>query len=555
MKCGFIRRKLFLLFLSSTLVSNGLDHQTRFWNIISDYITSYQKYYLQKNFPVSIPADEVTVQLGTELCPQEKQFRENRLKVVRENLKKYFDIDQPLSIGFCCSGGGNRAMIGTLGLLSGAIQTNLLDVTMYLAGVSGSTWAIVPYFYQLTVLSKDYQTACDDLYTYFLNQLSEGTRLCIDYCSPALLNYYENRDFLKDLVMRYGYSQDVTLVNLWGALIGHQSLSFLGENRFKQCWSMMVDQTLQANAPLPLCTAAFRNYTDYAFFETSPFEAGSKLLGYIPIQYLGSNFINRKLDLEGICPEYTLAFFLGLYGSSFASVVQDLYQMELSNFKQVNPLLVLYEKSNLEKSNTYKNWSLFNNWNLFNIFSIKNKIKSIIENVLQDYNFDLYATFPNYNPEALSNNEYLGLFDAGIGCNFPISAFTDRPERFLDIMIMYDSHPGSADVKTAYEYAVNCGVAMDIQMQNLSIDDLSKESMHVFNDPRSENYNASSVTILYFPTQNIDLSIPPYSTFNFKYEINEIEKLKKLMEYSLISNIENIRTIMKLIANKKYKGE
>ena len=147
----------------------------------------------------------------------------------------------------------------------------------------------------------------------------------------------------------------------------------------------------------------------------------------------------------------------------------------------------------------------------------------------------------------------LGLFDAGISCNFPIATLIDRPERAVDLIIMYDSHPGSADVQTAYDYAVSRGIPMDIQMKQMSIDELAQNPMTVFNDPRGTDYNASGVTIIYFPTRGIDVSSPPYTTFNFKYKADEIQKLGDLMEEALISNIENIKNIMKLIANKNIE--
>ncbi|KAG9330533.1 hypothetical protein JZ751_024012 [Albula glossodonta] len=39
------------------------------------------------------------------------------------------------------SGGGERAMVGLLGCLDQMGQDNLLDSTLYLCGVSGSTWS------------------------------------------------------------------------------------------------------------------------------------------------------------------------------------------------------------------------------------------------------------------------------------------------------------------------------------------------------------------------------------------------------------------------------
>ena len=77
--------------------------------------------------------------------------------------------------------------------------------------------------------------------------------------------------------------------------------------------------------------------------------------------------------------------------------------------------------------------------------------------------------------------------------------------------------------------------------------------MIVFNDPRTHEYVPSVATILYFPTQGIDIHEPPYTTFNFKYEVNDVEKLKNITEAALISNFEIIKDIMKLLT-QKYKN-
>ncbi len=549
MKSDELRSIVFLVLFGS--IAHGIhDYDTSkgLFDIFGQYITSLQQYYIRNTFPVVKPTNEIKVQFTTDLSQEEKLFLTNRDKKVRDSLQKYFEIDAPLTIAFCCGGGGNRSLIGLLGLLSGAAKTNVLDVTTYIAGVSGSTWAIVPYFYQTACMNKNNIDAISFLLDYYSSALSDGTRLYINnYYTPALLKFDQMDNFFKDLLIRYCYQQDISLVDLFGALIGQQCLGFLGEKALETHWSDMKTEALEGNAPLPLCTAAFNDNADYGYFEMSPFQSGNKKLGYIPTQYLGSKFTNYQLDMDGICPEYSLSFCLGMYGSAFAAVVQYLYQMQQFKNESVDALSFLSEAEYSKKYIRYKGW------NLFYTFSITNKIEEFIKTLLSKDNTDFYVHFSNYNPQALQDDPWLGLFDAGIGCDFPIAPLLDRPERNIDIIILYDSHPGSIDVQIAYDYAAHSGIYLDKAMKTMSINELAKESMFVFNDPRSVEYNPLEKTILYFPTQNIDISSPPYTTFNFKYEINEIKKLKELMENSLVSNIETIRSIMKLIAKKKIK--
>lgn len=519
-----------------------------FLDTISSYIFSYQKYLLKNEFPATQPKNEIKVSLGTDLCSQENIFLNNRLQKVTKTLHDHFEIDAPLKIAFCCSGGGNRAMIGMLGMLSAAAETNFLDATLYMAGVSGSTWAIIPYFYQQTCLEKNSLQAVTDLNDYFSTALSSGIHFCYEkYCTMALLPLNQADDFFKDLLVRYAYEQDISLVNLFGPLIAHQSLGFLGQKALHVTWSDLVFPALTGNAPLPICLAAFNDDPgSFAYFEMSPFESGNPKLGYIPTQYLGSKFVNLKLDNQGVCPEHSLGFYMGIYGSAFAAIAQQIYVSRCLKNRLIDPLLFLFEPSIVNSYNPNKFW------NPFASYSIKHKLEKIVTSlVLQDVD-DLYAFLPNYNSRVLDGNTTLGLFDAGIACNFPIAAFIDRPERKVDLIVMYDSHPGSTDVATVYEYAKAHGIPFDVRMKNLSINELAKDSMLVFNDPMSIDYHASVATILYFPTQGIDIDKPPYTTFNFKYEMNDIKKLKDIQKKSFISNFETIKKIMHLLSSK-YK--
>ena len=52
------------------------------------------------------------------------------------------DDDSLPRIGLCTSGGGSRAMLSSLGSLSSLQQQGLFDASEYIAGLSGSTWAM-----------------------------------------------------------------------------------------------------------------------------------------------------------------------------------------------------------------------------------------------------------------------------------------------------------------------------------------------------------------------------------------------------------------------------
>ena len=75
--------------------------------------------------------------------------------------------------------------------------------------------------------------------------------------------------------------------------------------------------------------------------------------------------------------------------------------------------------------------------------------------------------------------------------------------------------------------------------------------MSVFNDPRDEKYDKTKPTFLYFPTM-VNVQKPPYVTTNFKYSSKNIENLIDTMDTAFSSQVEDIKKIMKLVAQYRY---
>jgi hypothetical protein len=48
-------------------------------------------------------------------------------------------------VALCFSGGGHRALIGTVGFLDACKRVGLLDGTLHIAGLSGSAWAVATW--------------------------------------------------------------------------------------------------------------------------------------------------------------------------------------------------------------------------------------------------------------------------------------------------------------------------------------------------------------------------------------------------------------------------
>lgn len=505
-----------MVWMSSYAVARDIDENAqRFF--LSEKIQNY----IATWYPVTPPTSVISIQSDCSLCPEEKLFLQNRSVVTQQALQNYFSVNQPLRIGLCCSGGGNRAMIGMLGFLKGMHDTHLFDVLTYIAAVSGSTWLVAPVSYLLAqgYANSDVSILLQDISNFLSTALSLPIVEVDGYYAPAALPICSDMMVYHQLVQRYAYGQPITAINLFGPLVAEYALGLLEENRLTVLWSDIAQTVQNGTMPLPLCASIF-NKPDgsYGWFEMSPLQAGSVDLGYIPVAYLGSKFSQGVLQQECLCSEYPLSFFLGMYGSGFAAPLEEIWQ-------------------NIKKRNI--------------LTSIESYIHTCIYNVLQSQFPDSYAQFLNYSADiansTLYQQTYFGLFDAGIDSNFPIPTLFDRPERSVDLIFMYDSHPGDLQSLTnSMNYIQSHNLAIP-DLLSMTPEQLSQQSMTVLNDPRSSSYDASLITICYFPSVGIDVTTPPYGTINFKYTAEEIVTYSGQMEQAVISNIAEITSVMQLL--------
>ncbi|MEI7669561.1 MAG: hypothetical protein WCJ33_05730, partial [Pseudomonadota bacterium] len=538
-------------------LSDKMEHETlsELYNDRADYALKALKRTIRITIPVidkPLQKESVLVQSDINLSADEKEFLANRMPKVQKVLKENFDIEQPLRIAFCCSGGGNRAMIGTLGLFIAASRHKFLDASLYMAGLSGSTWTIVPwsYLYLKNIFaSKDFETTLKSM-QYSLAPALQGAGML----KPPFLKSDVTAGFSRSLSMRFAYDQHFSAVDIFGSLVGNYALNLVGSNRLNVTWSSIGDAAKSGRIPLPLASAAFnpgiKNDSKtgvgslYEWFEMSPFQAGSSVLGYIPTRWLGSGFRNGKIVSEFITPEYPISFYLGVYGSAFGLSLNDVVDKGLPESSFV--------VSGVKVAVPVDQW-----------------VKEIIQenfgkNAGSARSGKIHAKFPNFSagvlPSVLQNKKELGLFDGGIAFNFPLPLLLDRPERAVDVIIIYDSNPGDVAVfKDAEKY---------FKRKNIAIPDLSiittgdsarakkvllESVMTVFNDPRTVSYNSKVPTFIYFPTRPpIDISKAPFTTANFGYSMQDIKTLAGDMEQAFESQVSAMKNILKMVAQKRY---
>ena len=508
------------------------------------------KFAIRTTNPIIPPKDKVKVKTKIDLSSAEQQAMSNRMKKIKPILKKEFNIDQPLRMAFCCSGGGVRAMIGTMGIFQAAARAKILQSCLYMAGLSGSTWMIAPwsYLYLKNKLSKDYEKSLQQMVDNWKIVLNDPNmvKVASKVHTPANLIGKQATIFSLQVAVRLAYGAPITAVDIYGAMVGNFALHLVGDDRLKVEWSSVAQPLQNGEIPLPLCSAVFNGVqpedrltkNEYEWCEISPFEIGGTKMGYIPPQYLGSTFIGNKLDISDgqLRPAYPLAYLLGVCGSAFSINLNDLINKAVPNmvFKVENQRITLpidmWVRSTLDET-----------------FGTKGRFKR---------GDSLYALFANYSVDnsksVLYKQDMFELIDGGIAFNVPLPLLTDRPQRAIDLIIMYDSNPIDMEIFTEATkyYQKNSSIPVP-DMSKVTKKSLKKKVMSVFNDPRDEKYDKTKPTFLYFPTM-VNVQKPPYVTTNFKYSSKNIENLIDTMDTAFSSQVEDIKKIMKLVAQYRY---
>ncbi|KAI9019063.1 acyl transferase/acyl hydrolase/lysophospholipase [Hyaloraphidium curvatum] len=164
---------------------------------------------------------EASIRRGLELCEAEQQFRKDRLPLTHRAIEAFIGekIDNPEDVPIVAiggSGGGCRAMTYSAGAFSRFSELGVLDCATYLAGVSGSTWAIA------ACVANDYDF--DRMRVQLGHVLSQGM---VSF-SPWLAKAWVEILCGNPIVEKFLIPED-TLgpVDLWSALIAG---ALFGEN-------------------------------------------------------------------------------------------------------------------------------------------------------------------------------------------------------------------------------------------------------------------------------------------------------------------------------------
>jgi phospholipase A2 len=442
----------------------------------------------------------------TSLNPAEVTYSAARLSYVQNALTPNYSKRVP-KIAVCASGGGLRAMIGTLGFLQAMQEGELLDLTSYICGLSGSTWALSGWLQSGTSVSA-YLAALKP-------RLQQG-----------LLGNVSADLILKELVKKVRNYQSISLDDIWGSLIAQKVLSYGPQDDLTQ---IMVNNyvTLPADASLPLplysCVtplAASDNQL-YRWIEWTPFDVRCPFLKTaIPLSSLGSQFANGSVSYAS--SPLSLSTAQGIWGSAISADIQDALTAtseDVSGFEQTLLNFVEHE--------------LATDVILDDLTSVR----------------ALPAQLPNWNYQMANavaqQLDTLTLVDAGMLCNIPLPPVLD-PLRQVDIIVVVDltaTPDRSLELMTMQTYANNNGLPFPaINSQLLS----NVCSVH------PGNPDAGIPTIIYFPL----IANPTYSngwdpqtadftsTFNLQYTPEQIDLLSGLMHTAYMQNSSTIQAVI-----------
>ncbi|KAF9436779.1 hypothetical protein BGZ76_003010 [Entomortierella beljakovae] len=534
---------------------------------------------------------------GNDICPQETAFQVARRKKIKKAFAKLIGVkesevhesDIP-TIAIAGSGGGYRAMVSSLGYMTGAKKAGLFDCTMYMAGVSGSCWLIAQY---LTLGQRSFAKTLN----HFKQSLHVPVASYPSFIDTLLSNPGAIQLILEGIVQKYSKNRVLTLVDGFGTVLASRLLIHREKDADDESseWVDPLDFKLSQQSrwtnygdqPLPIYTVvshilpgsstppppdgniivddkiASGEEDDevshyYQWFEMTPYEFGSEeTSAWIPTWSFGRRFSEGK-SIERI-PETNLAILLGTFGSAFTATLADYY-------KEVRPIL---PKALSDSMDAY----------VEEFMDGMSQIHPLSPSCFPNPIYKLKDPAPE--AEAISHKKNIYLNDAGMDNNLPLYPLL-RPGRDVDVILAFDS---SADIDTVPwfektdEYVKRRGIERWPPISKTREGQLVKDKdgrrkmthVEVFHgivaEDRDADYigpgskdslsnqsiNVQPMTLIYFPLipnedyeKEFDPSTDPFcSTFNFEVKSDQVTLLAGLGEANFNKGLAEVKKVLK----------
>ncbi|KAF2426567.1 lysophospholipase [Tothia fuscella] len=408
---------------------------------------------------VNCPSDRPAVRGAGQLSENESSWLERRRNATIDPMKELlnrmsitgFDVNSWFNehssnasalpnIGLAVSGGGWRALLNGAGAVEAfdSRTTNstgagklggLLQSATYLSGLSGGSWLVGSIYVNNFTTVEALRREKDGSVYEFGNSVIEGP----DKSGSQILDsagYYSNLVSAVSGKRDAGFETSIT--DIWGRGLSFQLINAT-EGGPAYTWSSIAlgEDFQNGDMPLPIVIANGRRPgetlipANASIFEFNPWEFGTwdpTVYGFVPLQYLGSNFTNGIVPISDQCV-------VGFDNAGFVMGTSS---------------------------------SLFNQILLqVNSTSLPDTLKSVIDRIFSAIgkdNNDIAEYSPNpffkYNPGTNAGSEYdtLDLVDGGEnGENIPLHPLI-QPHRNVDVIFAIDS---SADTPYAWPNATS----------------------------------------------------------------------------------------------------
>lgn len=481
------------------------------------------------------------VRYSSALCPAELSYISQRLPRVRAALSKFLDMDLsalPLDkipkIGLACSGGGNRACIASLGVLTEMESHGLLDCVTFTAGLSGGAWLLT------------------HVYGSGANTVAEVRSALRDkFAKPFFTSNIFPDSVKKELAERLLQNNDLCLVDTYSWYLHHHMFDDFPSK--PDLWNMprlseQADLVATGNRPLPIYTAVTTtDHGPYRWLEFTPYECGlmEDVNSFIPSWAFGRKF-QDGVSQDGFA-EPTLAFFAAFVGSGFCATVDQIAYNTIEN----------------------------------------NQLLQITHCFLQDkflaLGDDRLITPTQYwNPfdkGALSRLDKLTVVDAGCDINLPFAPLIRR-EREVDVIIALDQSGGrdqlySTNLTLASQYArernlpfpdISTAIAIETKLHSAQGSSMSAASVQPLTVCKGSIENRVP-TLLYMSLLRNEIYDPEFdprtadwcTTGSWVYTNEQFDKLAGLTQFNTRQVMDQIKltlreTITELMKSTRGKA-
>ncbi|KHN97268.1 Lysophospholipase, catalytic domain protein [Metarhizium album ARSEF 1941] len=368
--------------------------------------------------PLDCPRSRPRVRDGSSLSPQEREWlprrRNETVAPIRDLLRRIaipnFDSEAYLkdaatdptalpNIGLAVSGGGYRAMLNGAGAVaawdsrSTGSQTKgnlggLLQSATYISGLSGGSW-LVGSMYSNNFTSVQDAVNAPQIWQ-FDDSILKGPQLY------SLLQYYS--EIIDDVKAKAKAGFDTSITDYWGRMLSYQLVNATNGGPGFTYSSIADDPGFSSGkTPLPFIIADGRApgqkiiASNSTIFEFTPWEFGSfdpSLQGFVPLQYVGSNFTNGSIpDNESCVVGFDNAgFVMGTSSSLFNQIVLYIKDGDSRYVPEDIPKFVVNVLTSLlnslgDSDNDIADWTPnpFKGWNTANNPSARNTRLTLVD--------------------------------------------------------------------------------------------------------------------------------------------------------------------------------